>query len=245
MTTVTINTLPQEEPAAPVPSSTVYIDDGQPIATNTGGTLADGAVFSLQALAGGPAPAAAPTLNVVEPLTLAEAKEHLRVYIADDDAYISSLIVAARTMAEGKLNRTIVQRRRAARFTGWGAHMRLPKPPVISIDNVGYYDETGGEMMLDASRFYLAGEYDEDSLPYVAFRPGEAYPLLDLRAHPITVYYTAGYVPGEVPADIVQWIKLAIGTMYNNRESVVNGVTSNPLGDDFTRWLLQPHMVYE
>ena len=189
--------------------------------------------------------AVAPTLEVVEPVTLAEAKEHLRVHIPDDDAYISTLIVAARAMAEGRLNRTIVQRRRAMRFSGWGVHMRLLKPPVLSIDRIGYYDETGGEVLLDDGRFYLAGEYDEDGTPYAAFRPGEPYPALDSRAEPITVYYTAGYVPGEVPASIVQWIKLAIGTMYNNRESVVNGVTSAALGDDFSRWLLQPYMVYE
>lgn len=189
--------------------------------------------------------AAAPTLDVVEPVTLAEAKEHLRVHIPDDDAYISSLIVAARTMAEGKLNRTIVQRRRAARFAGWGVHMKLPKPPAISIDRIGYYDETGGEVMLDDTRFYLAGEYDEDSVPYVAFRPSEDYPRLDRRAQPITVYYTAGYPVGEVPADIVQWIKLVIGTLYSNRETLVNGTISTPLADNFVRWLLQPHMVYE
>lgn len=244
MTTVNINTIPQEEPVAAEPSNTVYVDDGQPLATNTGGTLADGSVLSLKALVGDTTLAAAPVLDIVEPITLEEAKAHLRVVIPDDDGYISGLIVAARTMAEGLLNRTIVQRRRAVRFSGWGVQMSLLKPPVISIDNVGYYDETGGEMMLDPSLYYLAGEYD-DGMPYVGFRPGETYPLLDQRAQPITVYYTAGYVPGEVPADIIQWMKLTIGTMYNNRESVVNGTISGQLGDDFARWLLQPHKVYE
>lgn len=185
-----------------------------------------------------------PPLDIAEPITLAEAKEHLRVYGSDDDGYISSLIVAARAMAEGKLNRTIVQRRRAARFTGWGSHMKLSKPPVISIDSVGYYDDTGVETMLDPIRYFLALDY-EDGAAYVGFRSGEVYPLLDRRDRPVTVYYTAGYPPGEVPPTVVQWIKLAIGTMYANRETVVNGATSQPLGDDFARWLLQPHMVYE
>lgn len=185
-----------------------------------------------------------PPLDIAEPVALAEAKEHLRVYGEDDDGYISSLIVAARAMAEGKLNRTIVQRRRVARFSDWGVRMRLPKPPVISVDNVGYYDETGGEMMLDGARYYLVYE-DEDGVPQVNFRAGEPYPILDRRAQAVTVYYTAGYPPGEVPPTVVQWIKLAIGTMYANRETVVNGVASNALGDDFCRWLLQPHTVYE
>lgn len=190
------------------------------------------------------AAAVAPPLDIVEPVTLVEAKEHLRVYGEDDDGYISSLIVAARAMAEGKLNRTIVQRRRAARFSSWGAPMKLLKPPVISIDNVGYYDDTGVETMLDPIRYFLALDY-EDGATYVGFRSGEAYPLLDRRDRPVTVYYTAGYPPGEVPPTVVQWIKLAIGTMYANRETIVNGTSSQPLGDDFARWLLQEHMVYE
>jgi uncharacterized phiE125 gp8 family phage protein len=187
---------------------------------------------------------AAPSLNIAEPLTLAQAKEHLRVVNSDDDAYIADLIVAARTMAEGKLNRTIVQRRRVVRASGWGSRIRLLKPPVVSLDNVGYYDETGGEMMLDVGRYYLAQD-DDEGIPYVELRAGEVYPLLDRRAQAVTAYYTAGYAPDAVPASIVQWIKLAIGTMYNNRESVVNGAASAALGDDFARWLLQPHVVYE
>lgn len=228
-TPVTVSVIPQEEPET---SSTVYVDDGQP------GTLAGlFALVSAQAVE-------APELQVSEPIGLQQAKDHLRVFIPDDDAYIMSLIAAARQAAEGRLNRTIVQRRRVARFSGWGASMALLKPPVISVDSIGYYDETGSEVNLDPSRFYMA-PVNDDELPYVELRAGESYPVLDRRRQPVVVYYTAGYAPGEVPADIVQWMLLVIGTMYNNRESVVNGVASTALGDDFAKWLLQPHVVYE
>lgn len=189
----------------------------------------------------------APSLDVAEPITLAQAKAHLRVVVADDDAYISGLIMAARQMAEGRLNRTIVQRRRAVRFSGWGDRMRLLKPPVISVDSIGYVDDTGGEMMLDASRYYLGVVEDEEEsgLPEIELRAGEAFPYLDRRAKPITVYYTAGYPVGGVPQPIIQWMLLSIGTMYDNRATVVNGVSTAALPDDFARWLLQPYMVYE
>lgn len=180
-----------------------------------------------------------------EPITLQQAKDHLRVFISDDDEYIAGLIVAARTAAEGRLNRTIVQRQRVARFAGWGARMRLLKPPILTVDSIGYIDETGGEMLLDGGRYYLAEPEDEGGMFEVGLRAGEPYPLLDRRAHPLIVRYTAGYPVGGVPADIVQWMLLAIGTMYNNRESVIVGTISGALGDEFAKWLLQPHMVYE
>jgi hypothetical protein len=65
------------------------------------------------------------------------------------------------------------------------------------------------------------------------------------RRDAVRVYYTAGYPVGEVPLPIVQWMLLAIGTMYANRENEVVGATVAPLPDNFSRWLLQPYMVYE
>lgn len=208
-------------------------------------------------------PAEAPTLQVVEPVTLERAKEHLRVVVADDDAYISALITAARQMAEGRLNRTLVQRRRVAYFASWGNQyargwggrwhhlmdtpMTLLKPPVVSVDNVGYVDETGGELMLDPARYYLVPANDDD-LPRVELqRDGDPLPVLSVnRRDAVRVYYTAGYAPGEVPAAIIQWMLLAIGTMYASRESVVVGAAVvQMLPADFMQLLLQPYMVYE
>jgi uncharacterized phage protein (predicted DNA packaging) len=42
-----------------------------------------------------------------EPISLAEAKKHLRVEFEDDDTLIQGLIVAAREYAEGFLNRVL------------------------------------------------------------------------------------------------------------------------------------------
>jgi uncharacterized phiE125 gp8 family phage protein len=203
--------------------------------------LADGTVSGDAVMVSFTDPSA---LTVAEPITLEQAKAHLRVVVADEDDYISGLILAARQMAEGRLNRTLVQRARAARFSGWGDRMPLLKPPVISVDNIGYIDETGGEVMLDASRYYLT-PVEEDELPEVELRSGESFPVLDRRAKPITVYYTAGYAAGQVPQPIIQWMLLAIGTLYANRESEVVGATVAPLPDDFMKWLLQPYRVYE
>ena len=45
---------------------------------------------------------------MTEPITLAEAKSHLRVTFEDDDSYITALITAARQYAENYQNRVYV-----------------------------------------------------------------------------------------------------------------------------------------
>lgn len=176
----------------------------------------------------------------VEPISLALAKDHLRVSGDDDNAYILTLISTARQMAEARTNRTLVVRSRQAVFDSWGSALVLPQPPLRSVDRIAYLDEQGIEQTLAASD-YVVNAHAEPAR--ITLRYGSPSPRTAPQAMAITVDYTAGYT--VVPGPIVQWMLLAIATMYNNRESVVNGVTSTALGDDFVRWLLQPYVVYE
>ncbi|MDR1943975.1 MAG: head-tail connector protein [Synergistaceae bacterium] len=45
---------------------------------------------------------------MTEPISLSEAKKHLRVEFGDDDELIQGLIAAAREYAEGFMNRSLV-----------------------------------------------------------------------------------------------------------------------------------------
>lgn len=49
-------------------------------------------------------------MKVIEPVTLEEAKAHLRVEFDDDDTYITALISAAREYVESFQNRYIAER---------------------------------------------------------------------------------------------------------------------------------------
>lgn len=176
----------------------------------------------------------------VEPISLQLAKDHLRVQVDDDNDYIAALIVAARQMAEGKLNRTLARRSRTAVYDGWGDGMALPNPPLVSVDAVRYFDMTGASQTLPVED-YLVNAHAEPAR--ITRRYGSRWPTVAPQAGAVLVEYTAGY--DTVPAPIIQWMLLAIGTMYNNRESIVNGTISQALGDEFVKYLLQPYMVYE
>jgi uncharacterized phiE125 gp8 family phage protein len=178
-------------------------------------------------------------VQVAEPITLQQAKDHLHEVYDDNDDLILGLIVAARQMAEGKLNRTITQRTVEAGFSSWDS-MVLRKPPVITIDSVVYIDEDGAEQTLQGFVLRNRGHVARVALPV-----GFTAPTLAKQDESIVVRYTAGYPPGEVPQPIIQWMKLQIGTMYLQREGIAVGVSVASVPEEVTHWMLHPYMVYE
>lgn len=65
----------------------------------------------------------------VEPVTLLEAKLHLRVDTTEDDLYIKRLIEAAREYVEVATDRSLIVRRLRATSDRFPAVFELPKPP--------------------------------------------------------------------------------------------------------------------
>jgi len=179
----------------------------------------------------------------VEPISLEEAKKHLRLegVLDDEDDLISSMITAAREMAEGRLNRTLVRRVREVAACNWGT-IKLLKPPFVQVESVSYFDADGQSFDVDASDLSVSSIREPAT---VSLRYGFPAPQLARQDEAIIVRYTAGYAPGEVPRMIVQWMLLVIGALYAHRESFVAGVSVTMIPEEFNKWLLQPYMVYE
>lgn len=182
-------------------------------------------------------------VQVAEPITLQQAKDHLRVVFDDEDAYITSLIVAARQMAEGRTNRTITQRIREQAFSSWCA-MKLLKPPFVNVESVSYIDADGVEQVLSPDSYTVSTRREPASIALTGAARYSA-PSLACQDEAVIVRYTAGYPVGEVPELIVQWMLLQIGSMYQHRESVVAGVSVSTLPEYYEKMYLQPYMVYE
>ena len=83
---------------------------------------------------------------ILEPMTLAEAKLHLRVDGTDEDDLITALIVAARRRAEHLLTRALITQTWELTLDEFpAADIQLPKPGVLSIVSVKYLDSAGVE----------------------------------------------------------------------------------------------------
>lgn len=170
------------------------------------------------------------TAPAVEPLTLAQAKEHLRVdeSIHDEDGLIEGLIVAAREYAETFTHRALITQTWDLKLDGfpWTSQfaalgtlaIELPKPPVQSITSVTYIDFAG------VTQTWSAALYDTDlpSGPMASrarLQPAyqQIYPVTRYVPNAATVRFVAGYGANgyAVPGSIVAAMKILIASWYD------------------------------
>jgi uncharacterized phiE125 gp8 family phage protein len=176
-----------------------------------------------------------------EPVTLEEAKVHLRVSIFDEDPYIQSLITTARAMLEGRINRALVRQTVTHSFDRLWPGMRLPVAPFIGDLQVTYTDAAGDQATLEETGYVLTTSQPPQLYP----ARGQSFPTLTPWPGTVQMQYTAGYADAAaVPAPLKHWILLAVGTLYEHRASVLAGVSVAELPADFMKCLYQPFVVY-
>jgi len=157
-----------------------------------------------------------------EPVTVAVAKNHLRVDISTDDTLIGTLITAAREYVELFTGQSFIQRTYRADLADFADAIRLPRGPVLAITSVKYYDTSSPETLQTwgASNYYLHNDIWRRI-------EGVSLPSVGSRADNVQITYTAGRSPlaspqlDATPKAIVQAILLLVGDFYEHRESQV------------------------
>lgn len=180
---------------------------------------------------------------VALPLSVAELRSHLRLDSdTSQDDQIAAMIAAATDYLDGKdgiLRRALVRQQWRIGFDGFPARcgrawlrpdnaLRLPLPPLLSVDALRYVDGDGTSQTLDPAAYQVVA-----SEPAAIF-PAYATSWPATRDHPdsVTIDFTAGY-PGDsasppdwtvnVPAGVKAAIKLLVGHWFENREAVAVG----------------------
>lgn len=180
-----------------------------------------------------------------EPVTLAQAKLHLRIITAldqtepsEDDAYVSALITAARQAAENSLNRPVALATYELR--GDAFDVPLPVSPVAALTSVTYVDAAGVVQTVDPAGYELAGTVDA---PVLRVAYGGAWPSgVRGQDDDVRIQFTAGWSTADLPKPIYQAILLTIGHLYENREdSTALNLSELPMG---SRYLLTPYRIW-
>lgn len=173
------------------------------------------------------------TQPAVEPVTLTEAKAHLRVDTSDDDTYIGTLVTAARQWVEEYLDRTLVNTQWTMRLDAFPHEIELPRPPIASSGTVTAVTLTY-TLGDDSTTTLAASEYrvDRQSTPGVVrqLRAG-SWPanLDDYNAVAVTWWAGYGATGASVPAAIRHAILMLVGHWYEMRSSVLTGSISKEI----------------
>lgn len=179
------------------------------------------------------------TQPATEPVTLVEAKSHLRVDGSDDDVLIADLISAAREYVEQVTSRHLITQSLTYYGESFNADIEL-KAGLQSVTSINYTDTDGNNQLLDTSL------YSVDTASFVgAVYPsyGNSWPSARYEKNAVQIEFIAGYGSADdVPVPIKQAMLLLIGHFYQNRESVMVGVsvTETPMAVDM---LLNPYRV--
>ena len=158
-----------------------------------------------------------------EPITLAEAKEHLRVLSLDEDALIGSLITAARQWCEGFQNTIYLTQTWLLTFDEWPTFpIELSKSPLQSVTKIEYIDENSNATIWDQSNYII----DNIASPgRVALKSNYNIPSITLQEiNGVQITFVAGHTTSDdVSGKVKAAMKLLISHWYENREAVVVG----------------------
>ena len=152
-------------------------------------------------------------------VSLAEAKLHLRVDAADEDALITTFITVATEMAEQQTGRAIMPQTWELTLDAFPEAFELTRAPVTSITSLTYYDTSGVQQTLSNS-LYSLDNADEFGSAYVVPVYAGSWPESRDQINAVTLRYVAGYTnAAAVPLPIKAWIQLMVGSLYENRQT--------------------------
>jgi uncharacterized phiE125 gp8 family phage protein len=160
-----------------------------------------------------------------EPVTLTQAKAHLRVDITDDDTKITDLIVSARTHIEGLANLALLTQtwdQVMDDFPYPNYPIELDRWPVQSITSLSYVNAAGGTTVWPSTN-YIANLANVP--PRVAPVYAQFWPILALQTiGNCTVRTLNGWASvALVPADLKQAVLMLVADWYEDREDEVVG----------------------
>jgi len=180
------------------------------------------------------------TPPAVEPVSLAEAKAHLRVENDADDALIAATIFAARLFVEQATRRALISQGWRFWLDAWPASrtIEIPLAPLIAVEAVSVVGDAGVETELDEALY----EVDSISVPG-RIRITGSVPSPGRELNGVAIDVTAGYGADvdDVPAPLRQAILQLVAHWYENRSAIApDRAAIAPLGVEA---LIAPYRV--
>lgn len=182
------------------------------------------------------------TPNADLPVTLEEAKQHLRMDdLTHEDTTISSYVMACASHIETVYGMALltqtVKEYWSAFPCGTNEPMLLRIQPVQSITSVQYIDTDGLTQTWDTDE-WTSGGYNNTT--FITPLPNYSWPSTWNVPNAVIVTYEAGFgdLPSNVPSGIKQAIKFMVADMFETRQDTPQTFTraSENLLRPYYRW---------
>ena len=155
-----------------------------------------------------------------EPVDATFAKLWTKIDGADDDDIIDLLITGARKAAESFCERYFVPRTIALHLDAFPtAEIELPRPPIIAIDHVKYYDGDGVLTTISSANYTFEQSHGDPPVRAWLLPASEyEWPSTQDVANAVEIQYQCGF--STCPWDVKEYICAHIASTYSQRESI-------------------------
>lgn len=174
------------------------------------------------------------TAPTVEPISLAEARMHLRLTATGspashpEDAWITKNITVVRESLDGReglLGRCLVPQTWEYSLDDFPANeIRIPLPPLISLTSIKYDDTDGVEQTVSSADYTVDGD-DPSVRAWVLPLSTVTWPDTLDSVNTVRLRFEAGYIGGTpedgsgVPTRIYQAMLIMLSHLYEHRGS--------------------------
>ncbi|MGL4973666.1 MAG: head-tail connector protein [Bosea sp. (in: a-proteobacteria)] len=156
----------------------------------------------------------------IEPVSLAQMKDYLRLDGTQEDDLVATLITAARLMVEAMSGRMLIDQTWRIVLDGWpaGSILRLPVGPVRQVVAARVFDVAGQPQNVPANALMLEVGSDPPLVRVVASvsQPGRSFAGIE-----VDVLAGFGATAAQVPAPLLQAIRMLVARWFEQRGDVV------------------------
>lgn len=169
------------------------------------------------------------------PLRLARAHLRLPADFTSDDELIGRMSRSAERLVEDDLGIALVRQELTLKLDRFPCGpINLPRPPLVEVTAVKYYDTAGVQQTLDDSLYYVLLSGATASAPgFIHPVYGSSWPVTQERPQAVSVEYVAGFVAGAtpdgatpfstIPSAVQSAIRMVLAELYEQREVTLTG----------------------
>ena len=199
------------------------------------------------------------TAPTIEPVTLQEVKEYLRVDDSTDERVVRPFIETARRFCEEHTGRALMTQtlklhldafesandplwegiRTGPYLNYYKNYIVLPRAPVVSVTHIKTYDDSDTATVLAASNYYVDTVREPAR---IVLRTGSTFPSALRVANAIEVVYVVGYTTQYlVPEPLKLGIMQHIAFLYEHRGDMYDAKLPYP---PMLKALYAPYVVH-